>query len=563
MNKQPSLGKYVDGGNATIDLAVLLQTRMLITATSGQGKSRALRRLLEQLAGMVQMLIIDPEGEFASLREKHDLVICAATGGDAAAHPRTAALLARRLRECKASAVLDLSELKPSDRHRFVKLFLEALVDCPRALWDPCLVVLDEAQMFAPEKGQGESDATSAVIDIATRGRKRGLCLIAATLRVSMLDKSVCAELRNRLIGGTSMDTDVKRLSFDLGMTPRDALAVLKPLERGHFLSYGPALNQRDARELVTGGVFTTHPEVGQKGSIAPPPPTRTILALLPKLADLPKEAEQEARTLDDVKRELAAARRELTLAKNSKPGPSASDLKGAHEKGFAAGVDTAAKATAAELKRLHNSIHQAVTAVFGQSASNLSERLAAPAYIPRAPVPVLSKPVSVQRPPSSGSGASGITAPQQKLLDKLAWLESHDLHPAPKETLAAVADVSPTSGGYFNNLGSLRSAGLIEYPTPGMVGFTDEGRACANPSDDSRPVHEHWYGVVTTPQKAILEALVARHPEPIAKDELAAEISVSPTSGGYFNNLGRLRTLGAIDYPQKGHVALTRHVMP
>lgn len=36
-----------------------------------------------------------------------------------------------------------------------------------------------------------------------------------------------------------------------------------------------------------------------------------------------------------------------------------------------------------------------------------------------------------------------------------------------------ALADrigVSPTSGGFFNNLGSLRSLGLIEYPRPAEV---------------------------------------------------------------------------------------------
>ena len=52
-------------------------------------------------------------------------------------------------------------------------------------------------------------------------------------------------------------------------------------------------------------------------------------------------------------------------------------------------------------------------------------------------------------------------------------------------------------------------------------------------------------------------------HPEPIQKDYLAEAIGVSPTSGGYFNNLGALRTLGAIDYPQKGFAALTKYVMP
>lgn len=34
-------------------------------------------------------------------------------------------------------------------------------------------------------------------------------------------------------------------------------------------------------------------------------------------------------------------------------------------------------------------------------------------------------------------------------------------------------------------------------------------------------------------------------------------------TSGGYFNNLGRLRTLGAIHYPQKGTVRATDILFP
>ena len=140
----------------------LLETRLLIQANSGQGKSRALRRLLEQTAGQVQQIILDPEGEFSSLREKHDLIICAAQGGDVVLHPRTAALLARRLRETKVSAVLDFSQVHAHQRKHVARLFLEALVECPRSLWDPALVVIDECQIFAPEKGHGESEALEA-----------------------------------------------------------------------------------------------------------------------------------------------------------------------------------------------------------------------------------------------------------------------------------------------------------------------------------------------------------------------------------------------------------------
>lgn len=53
-----------------------------------------------------------------------------------------------------------------------------------------------------------------------------------------------------------------------------------------------------------------------------------------------------------------------------------------------------------------------------------------------------------------------------------------------------------------------------------------------------------------------ILESLIAVYPKAKTKDALAEEIGVSPTSGGYFNNLGSLRSLGLIDYPRPSEVA-------
>ena len=181
------------GPGVACDPDVLLNTRLLIQANSGAGKSWALRRLLEQTHGQVQQLVIDPEGEFATLRERYDYVLAAKTGGDTLADPRTAALLAERLLELGVSAVLDIYELKAHERVQFVRRVLEALVDAPKRLWHPVLVVLDEAHVFAPEKGSAES--LQAVIDVATRGRKRGYCLVQATQRLSKLHKDAAAEM--------------------------------------------------------------------------------------------------------------------------------------------------------------------------------------------------------------------------------------------------------------------------------------------------------------------------------------------------------------------------------
>jgi hypothetical protein len=45
-----------------------------------------------------------------------------------------------------------------------------------------------------------------------------------------------------------------------------------------------------------------------------------------------------------------------------------------------------------------------------------------------------------------------------------LAWLEGVHIVPVHRTQLAVFAGQSPTSSGYSNNLGRLRSLGLIDY---------------------------------------------------------------------------------------------------
>lgn len=75
-----------------IDIPTLIDTRLLIQANSGAGKSWTVRRLLEQTHGKVQQIIIDPEGEFASLREKYDYILVG-KNGDIPASTKSAELL--------------------------------------------------------------------------------------------------------------------------------------------------------------------------------------------------------------------------------------------------------------------------------------------------------------------------------------------------------------------------------------------------------------------------------------------------------------------------------------
>lgn len=283
---------------SSLDLSTLIDTRLLIQANSGGGKSWLIRRLLEQSHGKVQQIVIDLEGEFSTLREKFDYIL-AGKNGDTPAEPRSASLLARRLLELNVSAIIDLYELPQQERKRFVKLFLEALINAPKHLWHPVLIVIDEAHVFAPEKGQ--SEAMGAVIDLATRGRKRGYCAVLATQRLSKLHKDAAAECNNKLIGRTGLDIDRKRAAEELGFTSKEAALALRQLEPGEFFAFGPVISP-EVTKVQIGSVTTSHPKAGDRIVTEPTQPTAKIKAILSKLADLPAEAAAEAKSMEDLR---------------------------------------------------------------------------------------------------------------------------------------------------------------------------------------------------------------------------------------------------------------------
>jgi hypothetical protein len=544
-----------EAGQLAIDLPKLLETRMLVQSNSGGGKSWALRRLLEQTAPAAQQIIIDVEGEFTTLREKFDYVICAPQDADAAATPQTAAVLARKLRELRVSAVLNIYELKSHERQAFVQRFFDALMQTPRDHWNPALIVLDEAHLFAPEQGKAES--TAAVIDLATRGRKRGLSLVAATQRLSKLHKDVAAELLNKLIGRTGLDVDVRRAADELGLAGREAMTTLRELNPGEFFAFGPALT-RSVVKVTIGAVETTHPRVGDRLSIKTPAPSHKVLSLLRELGDIPREAEAEAVTLEQLDAENTSLKRQLAAQKSAHQGASEAEVK-----------TRIAKAIEEETLK-HQETLRAIAALAGvhppsgvQPASHSGHGPPA-ADRPAFKAPAQPLPPKPAHPPKVAM--DGITQPQQRVLDAMATLKTLGLDQLHKTQVAAVAGVSPNSGSYANNLGRLRTLGMIDYPQASYVAFTAKGEGAARfpstaPTLDD--LHQAWLGIVTNPQQRILREVLACYPQPMAKAELAAKIQVSPDSGSYANNLGRLRTLGAIEYPRPGFVRAAEVLFP
>lgn len=314
-----------------LDLLRLVETRLQVTASSGGGKSFALRQIVEQAYKKTQIIILDPEGEFRTLRPTHDFVILGAEG-DVQLVPRHAATYAHKFLELGRDLVVDLYELEPHQRQAFVRDFLNAMVNAPRHLWHDVLVILDEAHEFAPEKSPAVS--SGAVISMASKGRKRGFALLLATQRPSKLSKDASAECQNKLIGLQNLPDDRKRAAEELGFTTKEEVLSLRDLDQGAFFACGPAFMKRGDRLRGIAPVAMTLPQTrppkrGAGRGVAPAASAK-LKSELKKLAELPREAEQELQDFAACKYELARVKAQLKLVSAQKPiklGPSQEEI--------------------------------------------------------------------------------------------------------------------------------------------------------------------------------------------------------------------------------------------
>src|ERR1700723_1294238 len=239
------IGRTAAGESATLDLEELLATRLLVQGNSGSGKSHLLRRLLEQSSPWVQQTVIDPEGDFVTLAEQFGHLVI-----DAEEHTERGLQVAgERARVHRVSTVLNLEGLDAENQMRRAAAFLGGIFEVSRDYWYPMLVVVDEAQLFAPAVAGDVSDearklSLGAMTNLMCRGRKRGLAGVIATQRLAKLAKNVAAEASNFLMGRTFLDIDMARAGDLLGMG-RGQAEAFRGLERGKFMALGPAPSRR------------------------------------------------------------------------------------------------------------------------------------------------------------------------------------------------------------------------------------------------------------------------------------------------------------------------------
>lgn len=531
--------------------AAALDDRLAFIGTSGAGKTYSAGTAVEALLKSgAKVVIVDPLGVWWGLRLSadgkrpgFDLPIFGGEHGDLALNEGAGKLIGETVANMRESCIIDLSGLgtKASER-RFMLAFLESIYR--HANGSPFHIVFDEADLWAPQKSS-EPMLQSLMEQIVRRGRVKGFIPYLITQRPAVLSKDVLSQADGLIAFKLTASQDRKAIGEWVKATADEGQwsaidTSLPAMERGQGVVWLPARGILTTAQFPAKVTFDSSrtPKRGEKREVRDLKPLN-LDTLKGRLAAI--EDEQKANDPKALKAEVARLTRELAKAEKAKAVPPApervvantDDVEKARAEGraegFAAGIDAAA---------------QAVATLGGKPMQRAVRRASAPQPAATATAPVVA--------------AAGVTGPQQRILNAIAWWAAFGIEQPTNEQIAFIAGYSPGSGGFNNLKGQLKTARLIDYPQQKRASLTEAGSEKADAptvAPTREAFHEAVRAKLSAPQWRVLEPAIAAYPDAIAAEQVAAVAGYSAGSGGFNNLRGSLKTLTLIDYPGKGMI--------
>jgi len=250
------------GLNSSIDTQAYERDgiRIFITGQSGSGKSYLAKVLLEEFAdNRYPIVLIDPEGEYASFKEVYSTIIVGGEHGDLSFESLNVGL--DKLIELVYNGdfqflIFDTSQKMSSEQEKLHADILYDVFDIAGRKRYPLILLVEEAHLIAPER-RGMSKTLELAIEIAKRGRKRGLHSIWVTQRPADISKKVISQCNIRFFGRLQDPTDINALRpyiRSAGVTEEQ----LMRLNKKFFLYANGQTKLVTARKLKTSDLGST-----------------------------------------------------------------------------------------------------------------------------------------------------------------------------------------------------------------------------------------------------------------------------------------------------------------
>jgi hypothetical protein len=549
----------------------ILKQHIAILGKTGSGKTSTAKLCIEQVvASGARVCILDPiksdwwglTSSASGKREGLPFRILGGPRGHVPLHSSAGKVLGELVGKGKLRlSIFDMADFEPGGLQKFFVDFAASLFKHARGV---VYLVMEEAHEFAPKEKSGIGNETMAIYwakRLATGSRKKGVRLIMPTQRAQAL--------HNALLG--SCDTLVThRLTL-----PADQEAAEIWLKKNVTKELFQEITSSFAK-LPTGSAWVCSgeaqifervqfPRIKTYDNSATPEnddavdEVKTAAIDHDELKAIIGDAVREAEANDPKALKAEIARLKSDLAKAPKtaknipqniPDPKAEQA--GYDRGWSDCDGTYRARIATAQAKLQQNLLDALTInptkgkfkpeyKSGLQPSSGEQPEAAGAH------PHCGKPLA------TGRGDGTYSGPQMKVLRALAMWKTLGHEQPTKEMVGAVAGYSPRSGGYATLLSSLRTIDAIDYPSPGLLVMKTNGIEA--PSREQ--ARDHMLSVLSNPQRKIVDALIAVGSS-ATKEKVGEDTGYSPSSGGFATLLSSIRTLGIIDYPQPGHVALS-----
>jgi len=588
------------GPGLTLNGEDLIESAFAVLAKRGKGKSGLVKVLMEELVrASLPFVAFDPVGIMWGLRSSFDgsgpglqVLVIGGRHADVAIDRRAGRDVAEAVVKANVSCVVDFSQEPKAAYREFVRDFCHTLFtvnDTPR------FVILEEADELVPQMLRPDAaECFEAVERLVRRGRNQGIGVCMVTQRPAVISKNVLSQVDGIFVLGLVAPQDRKTIrewvedkdqgdKMDAFM---DGLKGLKTREAWFWASGGP-FGERFERVRVK-DFKTFHPDkthLRKLGLLEVKPITTDVtkvVAALGTTMERLKHVKDEKATVAQLQAKISKIEKELgrklavtsvTSLTRNKPAMVAlaeatkhigARVKAEKERDALRAEILAHTKRDAQIQRRLETFADEIESAAKElrprpKAVKEAVRVIEQVMLPKKTEPTAPKAVPEPAEPPE-EGAVDIGPAYVKVLQAMAELEAIGVSEAPKAQVALFAERSPTSSTFQNMLGRLRTGGFIDYSKPGYVRLMDAGRDKTEPVSTpatTQELQERVARVVGPKLWSILAVLIEVYPNTIDRATLSERTNRSATSSTFQNNLGRLRSLGLVDYKDGAVLAL------
>jgi len=552
----------------------ILDNHIGILGKTGSGKTFASKVIAEYLLQKKsRVCIIDPTSAWWGLRSNaagtgpgFPVIVFGGEHADVPITDHHGETLGEIIGTSNLPCVIDTQAMTVGERTRFFGAFAESLF---RKNKGPLHLIIDESHVFMPETGRGIRDPEAAKMvhagnNLVSLGRSRGLRIILISQRPAKLHKDSLTQCEGlivmRLIAPQDRKAVAEWVSTTAAKTDRTSqvLDSLPELPTGEGWVWSPQIN---FLERIKFPMITTYDTSRAPDGVA----DKVVLAKV----DLPTIQGKLSAIVEQQKandpRLLKARIAELERAAKVIPVVDKDAVEKIRQQGYAAGYTAGAEDVCGKIR-------ESIADALAKAEKKVPEKVTPPqkpnGVLVRAGIRRLSgigesrvaesgtDDNAVRRKVAASVAANGdLTGPEQRIIDAIAWMESIGIDTPERTAVAFLAGYTIGGGAFANPCGSLRTRGMIEYASDG-IRLTANGRSHANKPESPLDVEEIQKRVMERlpgPEQKILAILIAAYPKSLSAEECAARSGYAPTGGAFANPRGRLRTLGLIDYPERG----------